>query len=124
MLQLGGARAATEARIASLLEVFRQRGLRPAALSARFVHYVDTSAPLSAKERRVLDALLAYGPREAAAGNESGGVALFVVPRLGTISPWSSKATDIAHVCGLATRAPHRARHRVDAGGRQRRRPR
>ena len=46
MLQLGGARAATEARIASLLEVFRQRGLRPAALSARFVHFVDTSAPL------------------------------------------------------------------------------
>jgi phosphoribosylformylglycinamidine synthase len=26
---------------------------------------------------------------------------VFVVPRLGTVSPWSSKATDIARVCGL-----------------------
>jgi len=101
MLQLRGARAANEARIASLLEVFRQRGVHPAALSARFVHYVDTSAELSADERRVLDALLAYGPAEERAPDPAGAT-LFVVPRLGTISPWSSKASDIAHTCGLA----------------------
>jgi len=102
MLQLRGARAATDARIASLLEVFRQRGVHPAALSARFVHYVDPSAELSAEERRVLDALLAYGPREDAVADAIGET-LFVVPRLGTISPWSSKATDIAHTSGLAS---------------------
>jgi phosphoribosylformylglycinamidine synthase len=101
MLQLRGARAATDARIASLLDVFRQRGLAVSALSARFVHYVDSDGELGADERRVLDALLAYGPRESAAP-DADGVTLFVVPRLGTISPWSSKATDIAHSSGLA----------------------
>ena len=102
MLQLRGARAANEARVASLLEVFRQRGAHPTALSARFVHYVEASAELSADERRVLDALLAYGPHEDAAPDPAGTM-LFVVPRLGTISPWSSKASDIARTCGLTT---------------------
>ena len=101
MLQLRGARAATDARIATLLDVFRQRGVQLAALSARYVHYVDASAELSAREREVLDALLTYGPREDGAADPPG-VTLFVVPRLGTISPWSSKATDIARTCGLA----------------------
>ena len=117
MLQLRGARAATDARIASLLEVFRQRGVHPAALSARFVHFVDASAELSPEERRVLEALLAYGPSETAPGGDDTkrgqtplvsppadgpGATLIVVPRLGTISPWASKATDIAHTSGLA----------------------
>ena len=117
MLQLRGARAATDARIASLLDVFRQRGVRAAALDARFVHYVDTSAELSAEDRRVLDALLAYGPNEDGSApddtrrgqtpigvspGDAPSAALFVVPRLGTISPWSSKATDIARTSGLA----------------------
>ena len=52
MLQLRGARAATDARIASLLEVFRQRGVRPAALSARFVHFIDVSGELSPERFR------------------------------------------------------------------------
>jgi phosphoribosylformylglycinamidine synthase len=101
MLQLRGARAATDARIASLLEAFRQRAAHPAALSARFVHFVDLAGELSAEERRVLDALLAYGPREGSQADPEG-VTLVVVPRFGTISPWSSKATDIARTSGLA----------------------
>jgi phosphoribosylformylglycinamidine synthase len=109
MLQLRGARAATEARIASLLDVFRQRGVRPAGLGARYVHYVDTSAELGVDERRVLEALLAYGPSESPSAQPGisppatpPGATLYVVPRLGTISPWSSKATDIARTSGLA----------------------
>ncbi len=101
MLQLRGARAATDARIASLLDVFRQRGVQPAALSARYVHFVDLAGDLDADERRVLDALLVYGPREGGAPDPDG-ARLVVVPRLGTISPWSSKATDIARTSGLA----------------------
>ena len=63
------------------------------------MHFVDLGAPLTAQQRSVLDALLRYGPRRdpIAAGGES----VLVVPRIGTISPWSSKATDIAQVCGL-----------------------
>ncbi len=100
MLQLRGARAVTAARTASLLEAFRQRGLLAAALSARFVHYVDTSGELSPAGRALLDQLLAYGPHQGDVADAEG-VTLWVVPRLGTISPWSSKATDIARICGL-----------------------
>src|SRR6185437_6725649 len=51
---------------------------------------------------RILQQLLTYGPRAPAASQGEEGERLLVVPRAGTISPWSSKATDIAHVCGLS----------------------
>ncbi len=76
------------------------------AVSARHLHFVDLERELTADERGVLDALLAYGPQETAAQADAVGatvVELRVVPRPGTISPWSSKATDIARVCGLAS---------------------
>jgi phosphoribosylformylglycinamidine synthase len=49
----------------------------------------------------LLDRLLTYGPREPEGAARLGGAEIIVVPRFGTISPWSSKATDIARVCGL-----------------------
>ena len=55
-------------------------------------------------KRTLLERLLTYGPREgapAANASAAGATEIIVVPRFGTISPWSSKATDIAHVCGL-----------------------
>ncbi|MBI2961161.1 MAG: phosphoribosylformylglycinamidine synthase, partial [Betaproteobacteria bacterium] len=55
---------------------------------------------LSAGESEVLDRLLTYGG--APADRDACGAMLLVVPRVGTISPWSSKATDIARQCGLA----------------------
>ncbi len=67
-------------------------------LVARFVHLVDSPQALAAAHRAQLDALLRYGDP----APEMGGGPLFVVtPRLGTISPWASKATDIAHNCGF-----------------------
>jgi phosphoribosylformylglycinamidine synthase len=79
-------------------------GLR--GLQARWVHLVTTERPLTAAEAAQLDAMLAYGPLdEVLAVSPLGSVetmTFFVTPRLGTTSPWSSKATDIAHVCGLA----------------------
>ena len=54
-----------------------------------------------AAERDVLERLLTYGPRAQQETEDSRGESLLVVPREGTISPWSSKATDIARVCGL-----------------------
>src|SRR5439155_442913 len=79
----------------------RCRELAPAAASihAEFVHFLDTSAQLSATEQKELDGLLQYGPQ--IAGGARTGSLLLVVPRPGTISPWSSKATDILHNCGI-----------------------
>jgi phosphoribosylformylglycinamidine synthase len=67
-------------------------------LSARHVHLVASVDALSAEQQKTLAALLTYG--EPAHGRQDG-VLLVVTPRMGTVSPWASKATDIAHNCGL-----------------------
>jgi len=102
MLLIPGPPALSAFRIAKLLE--RLRGLEPgvASLEARFLHFVDLAAPLDEAARRVLELLLTYGPSLPGGAGAEGGERLVIVPRAGTISPWSSKATDIAHVCGLA----------------------
>lgn len=68
-------------------------------LSAHFVHFVDSDKALADEETRVLQKLLHYGPHMAEVS--SAGKLFLVVPRAGTISPWCSKATDIAHNCNL-----------------------
>src|SRR5690606_14283803 len=78
------------------------------ALGCRFVHFVDLAEPLSDSRQQVLGKLLQYGP--AGANEEMDGELFVVVPRPGTISPWSSKATDICHNAGLD------AVHRVERG--------
>ena len=99
-LEWPGAPALSAFRIAKLLS--RLQALEPAvsALETRFVHFVALKRELTAAEREVLGRLLTYGPHLSASA-VAGGETLLVVPREGTISPWSSKATDIAHVCGL-----------------------
>ena len=67
-------------------------------VSVNFLHFALLRRPLTGAERRVLDALLAYG---AAAEPPAGDFEVAVIPRIGTISPWASKATEIARVCGL-----------------------
>lgn len=86
------------------LSAFRKEKLLRAlpgiqALSARYVHFVALSGTLDAHQSQQLETLLDYGPRlqEDAVEGES----FVVVPRPGTISPWSSKATDICHSAGL-----------------------
>ncbi|HVN44552.1 MAG TPA: phosphoribosylformylglycinamidine synthase [Steroidobacteraceae bacterium] len=101
MLQLAGPAALSPFRIAKLLERLRRLEPTVEALAARFVHFVDLAAPLAAREQGILAQLLTYGPTLPLAADEAG-EPLLVVPRAGTISPWSSKATDIAQVCGLA----------------------
>jgi phosphoribosylformylglycinamidine synthase len=99
MLSLRGSPALSDFRLAKLLA--RCRELEPAVASvyAEYVHLVDLSAPLTAEEQAGLDRLLEYGPR--LERREREGSLLLVVPRPGTVSPWSSKATDIARNCGL-----------------------
>ena len=101
MLQLAGPAALSAFRIAKLLERLRARAPEIAQLAARFVHFIDLAQPLSAREQGILAQLLTYGPR-LPLESEAGGEQLLIVPRAGTISPWSSKATDIVQVCGVA----------------------
>ncbi|RKH26442.1 phosphoribosylformylglycinamidine synthase [Corallococcus praedator] len=100
MLTLRGAPALSEFRLAKLLVRCRERVPTVATVYSEYVHFADTSAPLTDADAERLGRLLEYGPR--AAKRERTGTLLLVVPRPGTVSPWSTKATDIAHHCGLA----------------------
>jgi len=99
MLELRGAPALSPFRLAKLLEQLQARVSQVSGVYAEFVHLADVDGELSASELDVLKQLLTYGPKLAAEQPQS--EVFVVVPRFGTISPWSSKATDIAHNCGL-----------------------
>ncbi|MGB1907985.1 MAG: phosphoribosylformylglycinamidine synthase, partial [Spongiibacter sp.] len=99
MLIVPGAAALSEFRIEKLLNSLQSRVSSVQAVSARYVHVAELERDLDADEQSVLEQLLHYGPRQDIANLQ--GVQRFVVPRPGTISPWSSKASDIAHNAGL-----------------------
>jgi len=101
MLRLNGPAALSGFRLDGLRQRLQQRCGVIARVDARFVHFVDTTDTLSDRESDVLAHLLDYG--EPAGRDEPGGTLVLVVPRIGTISPWASKATDIAHNCGLTS---------------------
>ena len=100
VLQLRGPRALSESRLAKLLASLRKvdPGVRSAA--AEFRYFVETDAALDAASQRLLEHLLDDG--SSAPAPAPAGALYLVVPRLGTVSPWSSKASDIARNCGLA----------------------
>ncbi|WKE67497.1 phosphoribosylformylglycinamidine synthase [Gallaecimonas kandeliae] len=97
---LRGAPALSEFRLEKLLAACHGAKLPVNQIATCFVHFAELAEPLTDDEQHRLEKLLTYGPRLAAA--ELAGQEFIVVPRLGTISPWSSKATDIAHNCDLA----------------------
>jgi phosphoribosylformylglycinamidine synthase len=101
MLILPGSSALSTFRLQKLLTALRSIDDRVLSVSARFVHFADVAKSLDEKEQQLLNALLTYGPRELSSASAGNAQLILVVPRPGTISPWSSKATDIAHVCGL-----------------------
>ncbi|HWM29287.1 MAG TPA: phosphoribosylformylglycinamidine synthase [Woeseiaceae bacterium] len=103
MLHLPGQQAWSGFRLAKRLALLqaadRSVADKISALHARYSYFIHCSAPLDAEEKLRLGALLLSG--EALPEFPPGAVQLFAVPRAGTISPWSSKATDIAHACGF-----------------------
>ncbi len=99
MLVLRGSPALSPFRLQKLSDRLREALPEVSHLYAEFVHFADLERKLDDDDRAILERLLTYGPTQPA--EEPGGQLLLVVPRLGTISPWSSKATDIAHNCGL-----------------------
>ena len=99
MLVFRGTPALSQFRLDKLTAIVRQQVPRIAQLMSAYLHLVDAGEELSPTDLQALGQLLDYGPEAAPAPEAS--TLLFVAPRPGTISPWSSKATDIAHGCGL-----------------------
>ncbi len=105
LLHLEGGNALPDFRARALLQRLQAACPRIRAVHARHVHWAWWP---DAPERAGLDkleGLLRYGnPYTGPAPGGKGVLSLVVAPRLGTVSPWASKATDIAHNCGLALR--------------------
>ena len=96
--QFDGGNALSAFRVQQLLPRLALIHDRISGISARFVHLVASVQAPSATDRERLAALLTYGDPFTDA---SDGALIVVSPRFGTVSPWASKATDIAHNCGL-----------------------
>ena len=103
---LAGPGALSSFRAAALLRLVQAAEPDAIGISARYIHFVHATRELDSVENSRLAALLDYGQTAGAAD----GVRFLVVPRLGTISPWASKATDIVHNTGLTVV------HRVERG--------
>ncbi|QKO21868.1 phosphoribosylformylglycinamidine synthase [Rhodoferax sp. BAB1] len=99
-----GGSALSPFRVQQLLPRLQAIHDRISGIAARYVHLVACDAEPAAELKQQLAALLSYG--DPYAGPVEGPLVV-VAPRLGTVSPWASKATDIAHNCGLAV-------HRVE----------
>jgi phosphoribosylformylglycinamidine synthase len=99
MLHLRGSPALSEFRLEKLLSQLQDVATGIRSVSADYLHIAELEESLTGAEQAILEKLLTYGPARPEQAAE--GVTLAVVPRPGTISPWSSKATDIVHNCGL-----------------------
>ncbi len=99
VLRYRGARALSEFRLAKLLQEVKKAHPAVRRIAAEFWHFVEADAEPDADGSRLLERLLRYGIAPDASRADD--TLFLVVPRLGTISPWSSKATDIARNCGL-----------------------
>ncbi len=98
-LSLRGRNALSEFRARKIHDALRQARLDLSGISAEHWHFASVTRALNDGERAILDRILTYGP--AAQPAPEAGQMFLVVPRPGTISPWSSKASDIARQCGL-----------------------
>lgn len=99
MLELIGSTALSAFRQQRLLNKLNKVVPQVTAIRAEFIHFADVSGSLSEVDLDKLKQLLTYGPKSEAVEHQ--GTRLLVAPRASTLSPWSSKATDIAQHCGL-----------------------
>ncbi len=99
VLKLRGGSALSSFRLDKLNRQITGLGTAVEVDCATFWHFVEVDGELDAAHRATLQRLLTYGA--APACHSPAGRAVLVTPRPGTISPWSSKATDIARLCGL-----------------------
>ena len=99
MLHLRGCSALSDFRLQKLHQQLALQIPSLTTMHAEYLHVAELSEALNPHQQVVLEKLLSYGPAQS--GEAPAGITLIVVPRPGTISPWSSKATDIVHNCGL-----------------------
>jgi len=99
MLRLRGSAALSPFRLDKILAALKLAAPRISHLYAEFWHFAWAEVELSVEQQDTLQKILTYGPKMAE--ETPSGELFLVVPRPGTISPWSSRATDIAHHCGL-----------------------
>jgi phosphoribosylformylglycinamidine synthase len=97
ILKLRGARALSPFRLDKLNASLHPLDRAACVVATAFWHFVEADRALEAGEQALLERLLAYGDPS----RDLSGPLVLVTPRIGTISPWSSKATDIARNCGL-----------------------
>jgi len=99
MLELPGQAALSNFRLAKLARSLKAADARVEAVEARYAYFVATSGRLDREDHERLEALLLSGEKPGKLSR--GSRCLYVVPRPGTISPWSSKATDIVRACDV-----------------------
>lgn len=109
VLKISGSAALSDFRQQGLLQLFARQKLPVASITAQSCYFVSLDGVLSDTDRQRLDALLDDGGAGPAPADRRA-IQFLVVPRLGTISPWASKATDIARHCGLSQV------HRIERG--------
>lgn len=97
-LRLDASRALSDFRTERLLKKIQKICPEVVTLNSRYIHFVNVDGALSSEEFHTLESILDYGEEAIVTASTE---RFMAIPRLGTISPWASKATDIVHNCGL-----------------------
>src|SRR5246127_68045 len=96
-----GASALSDFRQTRLLETLTRIDANITGVRGQYLHFVNAQNPLSAEDNAKIEALMHYGDPLEETKERGAAETFLVVPRFGTVSPWASKATDIARHCGL-----------------------
>ena len=117
MLALSGRGALSPFRRKQLLGRLQARDPNVREIGASYLHLVSMDADLGETRISRLTALLDYGPDWPQPRWDGPEQALLALPRRGSISPWSSKATEIARLCGFGNvrRIERAVRYRIDS---------
>ena len=97
-----GASALSDFRQTRLLDTLTRIDANITGVRGQYLHFVNAQTPLSAEDSAKIEALMHYGDPFEDVKERGTAETFLVVPRFGTVSPWASKATDIAHHCGLS----------------------
>jgi phosphoribosylformylglycinamidine synthase len=101
LLSLRGSAALSAFRVEKILNSLKNTTPNVNKLTAEFWHFVWTDGELGPWQQDTLKQILTYGSKSAQLVNAAQGELFLVIPRVGTISPWASRATDIVKHCGL-----------------------
>lgn len=98
-LSLRGSSALSQFRLDKLYATLKEKAPNIQHIYAEFIHFSFSESMLEANDQAILEQILTYGPSRQA--ESPAGELFLAIPRIGTISPWASRATDIANNCGL-----------------------